>query len=261
MKRQETDFERFGLYAAAVSASPVASDGQQKAGVWSIVWRVLAIVALLGLCAVPQALYCRDAGHMVASPGLLAYAGLDWETWQGIAVMVSVFLVGGLGSVFMAVLAALQHYGNRLAGGVVAIIACMSLVWAIPVGNAAGESLYWADEVQRGVMTQMPERAGLVSMLPGVAVGIVVVAGVAAVCAFLSIRRGSALGRRERIAYALASALALLVVAVLSDDLGAASAWAIRTGRPAYAMWPFAAIFVWKALAMTTIVVALIYNL
>ena len=75
-------YERRGLYALAVSEVPSAdAEGKRAASVWGVIWRVLVVVALLCAMTVVQAAYYYEVDTRNASPGLLGFAGVTWDTW------------------------------------------------------------------------------------------------------------------------------------------------------------------------------------
>lgn len=281
-------YERRGLYAVAVSDVPSADvEGRRAASVWGVIWRILVVIALLCAMSVVQAVYYAHVDMDNASPGLLGYVGVIWNTWWGFVILLIVFAVGGLAPVIVAFLTAASGLGRRFAPCMAACVVCMALVWAIIPGNVIGDSLWWYECWQYGVCSYFDTGQGILGILPGVAVS---VAGVLlTVVLWLTVGRAT---RREtgqetilgRVLYMLSPAvcsiavvvnhmvpvgvqtvfavvmLVLMLGEVVPNELGAV-AYVIRTRGSAYWLWPFAIIIVWEVLFCTMMVVALIYGL
>lgn len=283
-----TPYERRGLYAVAVSEVPsVAVEGRRAASVWGVVWRVLVVIVLLCAMSMVQAVYYAMVDTRNASPGLLGFAGVTWDTWWGFVILLIVFAVGGLAPAIVAFLTAAARPGRRFAPCMAACVAGMALVWAIIPGNAIGESLWWYECRQSGVCSYFDTGQGILGILPGVAVS---VAGVLlTVLLWLTVGRAT---RRQtgketplgRVLYLLTPAvcsigvvvnrmvpvgvqtvfavflLVLMLGEIVPNELGAV-AYVIRKRGSAYWLWPFAIIITWEVLFCTMMVVALIYGL
>lgn len=283
-----TPYERRGLYAVAVSEVPSAAvEGRRAASVWGVVWRVLVVVALLCAMSVVQAVYYARVDTRNASPGLLGFAGVTWDTWWGFVILLVVFAVGGLAPVIVAFLTAAARPGRRFAPCMAACVICMSLVWAIIPGNVVGESLWWYECWRYGVCSYFDTSQGIMGILPGV---IMSTAGVLlTVTLWLTV--GRATRRRTgqetplgRVLYLLSPAvcsigvvvnrmvpvgvqtvaavvmLVLVLGEIVPNELGAV-AYVIRKRGSAYWLWPFAIIITWEVLLCTMMVVGLIYGL
>ena len=213
-----TPYERRGLYAVAVSEVPSADvEGRRAASVWGVIWRILAVVALLCVMSAAQAVYYAMVDTRNASPGLLGFAGVTWDTWWGFVILLIVFAVGGLAPVIVAFLTAAAGAGRRFTPVMAACVVCMPLVWAIIPGNAVGVSLWWYECWQSGVCSYFDTSQGILGILPGVAVS---VAGVLlTVALWLTVGRAT---RREsgretvlgRVLYMLSPAVGSIVLVV-----------------------------------------------
>ena len=283
-----TPYERRGLYAVAVSEVPSAdAEGRRAASVWGVIWRILAVVALLCAMSVVQALYYAMVDTRNASPGLLGFAGVTWDTWWGSIILLIVFAVGGLAPVIVAFLTAAARPGRRFAPCMAACVAGMALVWAIIPGNAIGESLWWYECRQSGVCSYFDTSQGILGILPGVVMSLTAV--LLTVLLWLTVGRAT---RRQtgketplgRALYLLTPAVGSIVLVVnrmvpvgvqtvfavfllvlmlgeiVPNELGAV-AYVIRKRGSAYWLWPFAIIITWEVLFCTMMVVALIYGL
>lgn len=236
---------------------------------------------LLGAC-VPQALYYAHVNSHVASPGLLAFIGIGWNSLWSVPVLLAVFLLGGISPVVVMTMTVLAGYGRHFRMLMVATVVSWALVWAIPVGNMAGYSLYWWEGWRSGLFRVFRTDVGLLGMMPGIMTAMVSVLLVVAmwVC-FGRLRKRNV--RLERTLYASTPAICLIASSVtggvhaksvvagivfLSLFLGviipnelSACAYCIRTGREAYWMWAFAAIIVWEVFMMIFLVVCIMYQL
>lgn len=283
-----TPYERRGLYAVAVSEVPsVAVEGRRAASVWGVVWRVLVVIVLLCAMSMVQAVYYAMVDTRNASPGLLGFAGVTWDTWWGFVILLIVFAVGGLAPAIVAFLTAAARPGRRFAPCMAACVAGMALVWAIIPGNAIGESLWWYECRQSGVCSYFDTSQGILGILPGVVMSLAAV--LLTVLLWLTVGRAT---RRQtgketplgRVLYLLTPAVCsigvvvnrmipvgvqtvfavFLLVLVLGEidpnELGAV-AYVIRKRGSAYWLWPFAIIITWEVLFCTMMVVALIYGL
>lgn len=283
-----TPYERRGLYAVAVSEVPSADvEGRRAASVWGVVWRVLAVILLLCAMSAAQAVYYAMVDTRNASPGLLGFAGVTWDTWWGFVILLIVFAVGGLAPVVIAFLTAAAGAGRRFTPVMAACVVCMALVWAIIPGNVVGESLWWYECWRYGVCLRFDTSHGILGILPGV---IMSTAGVLlTVTLWLTV--GRATRRRTgqetvlgRVLYLLSPAVCSIAVVVnrmvpvgvqtvfavfllvlvlgeiVPNELGAV-AYVIRKRGSAYWLWPFAIIITWEILFCTIMVVALIYGL
>lgn len=280
-------YERRGLYAVAVSEVPPASEGRRPATVWGVVWRVLAVILLLCVMSMVQAVYYATVDTRNASPGLLGFIGVDWNSWWGFIILLIVFAVGGLAPVIVAFLTAASGRGHWFVPCMAACVICMPLVWAIIPGNAIGESLDWYECRRENVCSYFDTSQGILGILPGVIMSVAAV--LLAVLLWLTVGRAT---RRQtggetlfgRVLYALSPAacgiaivvngylpmsvqtvlgivlLAVMLGEIVPNELGAV-AYVIRTRGEAYWLWPFAVIIVWEVYFCVLMVVALIYGL
>ena len=164
-----------------------------------------------------QAVYYAMVDTRNASPGLLGFAGVTWDTWWGFVILLIVFAVGGLAPVIVAFLTAAAGAGRRFTPVLAACVAGMPLVWAIIPGNAVGESLWWYECWQSGVCSYFDTSQGILGILPGVAVS---VAGVL-LTVLLWLTVGRATRRRTgqetmlgRVLYMLSPAVGSIVLVV-----------------------------------------------
>lgn len=281
-------YERQGLYAIAVDAVPSAdATGSRPASVWGVIWRVLVVAALLCAMTVVQAVYAAEVDLDNASPGLLGFAGVTWDTWWGSIILLVVFSVGGLAPVIVAFLTAAAQTGRWFSSCMAACVAGMALVWAIIPGNAIGESLWWYECWREGPCLRFDTSQGIMGILPGV---IMSTAGVLlAITLWLTVGRATRLQTGQetilgRVLYALSPAvgvialivnhmlpvsvqtvfavfmLALMLGEVVPNELGAV-AYVIRKRGSAYWLWPFAVIITWEVLFCIIGAVAVIYGL
>ena len=272
-----------GLYAAAASCVPEAKDGQKSATVWSAIWRILTIVLLFGLCMIPQALYYAHVNDDINYPGLLAYAGITWGTWWGTIILVAVFLLVGLAPVIVAFAAVTAPKRHRIL--LATCILCAAMVLAIVPGNSIGNSLWWWECYKYGPCHTFVTHLGIVSVLPIVILGILLVA--ATVILWFKLGRVAecyGFSPENPWSYLIVSIMPLSTIVacmcfdtvsgtmlmglwalyaagiVIPNEFGAA-AYVIKTRRLPYWLWHFALIIVFWIYLLVGGFVAIAYGL
>ena len=262
---------RVGLLAVAADGTALASESGKPCSWGALALRLLVLLLAFALCAAAHGVFVGRglSGDEYWGPGLLASVGISWDTWWGTVVCVVVMVLGFLSLPLTALLVLLSSRLRHATALFFVLAACGCMVYAIPLGNAAGESL-WLYDLQVTYSAYDAGRLwsyGVLRILPGLLISAAcVVVGVATACVARSWASRAGL-RRPRVVRLAAVAVPFLLAplfvllghlnltaAIVSAALLAAFLFEVipnevntlsllvRTGRTRKALWP--AVFV-----------------